>query len=749
LLNGFAAGLTLLALCALLVAMAGQLIGLDRDLSFLLTSLPIALIGLAAVYLINRYGSSRLASWLLLFLITTAIILSDRPEQVVAGRTTFVLAIPILMASVLLRPWAGFVMAGLISLLLAALSMSVGFMPNPFSAAGLVALALIAWLSARSLERALQSLQRRNRELTLLNRANRSLSSSLDLDRVLATVLEEVRRLMNVAACSIWLIDPETDELVCRQATGPGREIVLGWRLLPHQGLARWSVDQDQSLIIADTWADERHYRGVDEKTGISLRSLLTVPLRAQARVLGVLQVGDIQVNRFDAADLQLVESLAGSAAIAIEKAQLFEATRRQAEQLESLRQASLKLTSSLKLHSVLEVILQQALTLVEASDTHIFMYDGEELTFGAALWADGRQNQPYAEPRPHGLTYTVARSGERIVIPDVNHHPLFQEWPWGGAIAGLPLRFGQRLVGVMTIAFEKPHTFDENELRVLELFADQATVAIQNAHLYQQVEDHADELEARVAERTRELREAYEQLKELDRLKSKFVSDVSHELRTPVANIGLYLHLLENGEAEKREQYVGVLKDQSNRLARLIQDILSLSRLDTGEREVALAPVDLNALIEPIVAAGRPHAEVKDLALHFAPDPDLPSVQGSADELNQVITNLLSNAINYTPGGAVRVSTALDADREAVILLVEDTGIGIEPEDLPHIFERFYRGNEVGSSNIPGTGLGLSIAQEIVHRHGGRIEVKSRPGRGSTFRVNLPLHPPPCPEGA
>jgi diguanylate cyclase (GGDEF)-like protein/PAS domain S-box-containing protein len=136
-----------------------------------------------------------------------------------------------------------------------------------------------------------------------------------------------------------------------------------------------------------------------------------------------------------------------------------------------------------------LEMILDYALQLVAADDAHIFLCDGERLIFGAALWGGGHQQEPCAEPRPQGLTYTVARGGERIVVPDVSSHPLFQDYQWDGAIVGLPLRIGERVVGVMTVAFHRPHPFDESEMRVLGLLADQAAIAIENARLFEETE--------------------------------------------------------------------------------------------------------------------------------------------------------------------------------------------------------------------------------------------------------------------
>jgi len=168
-------------------------------------------------------------------------------------------------------------------------------------------------------------LQQRNRELEVLNLAGQAFSSVLDLDQVLVTVLEEVRGLLSAVASSVWLVDPETGELCCRQATGPHWEIVRGWRLAPGQGIAGWVARTGESMIVPDAQTDERHFRAVDEQTGLKLRSILSVPLRVKQDVIGVLQVVDTQANCFKPTDLALMEALAATAAIAIENARLYE----------------------------------------------------------------------------------------------------------------------------------------------------------------------------------------------------------------------------------------------------------------------------------------------------------------------------------------------------------------------------------------------------------------------------------------
>jgi signal transduction histidine kinase len=187
---------------------------------------------------------------------------------------------------------------------------------------------LLAERDVTERKQAEQALRRRNRELALLNRASQAFGSTLDLDRVLATVLEEVRYLLNVVASSVWLIDKETGELVCLHATGPQSDVVRGWRLSLGEGLVGWVAHSGESQIVPDARADGRHFVGVDQQSGLEMRSILSVPLRVKEDVIGVLQVLDTDVDRFDAADLTLLESLAGSAAIAIDNARLVEAQR-------------------------------------------------------------------------------------------------------------------------------------------------------------------------------------------------------------------------------------------------------------------------------------------------------------------------------------------------------------------------------------------------------------------------------------
>ena len=279
--------------------------------------------------------------------------------------------------------------------------------------------------------------------------------------------------------------------------------------------------------------------------------------------------------------------------------------------------------------------------------------------------------------------------------------------------------------------------------MNVLKLVADQVSIAIENAALYDQLQQHSEVLEEMVAARTAELREALVRAQEGERIKTQFVTDVSHELRTPLSNIQLYVELLQQSGVDRRAEYLDTLARETERLASLIEDLLSISRLDSGKTELSKAALDLNQLSESLVNdRARLFAE-RGLALIWEPGSGAAEVQADSQLLGQVIGNLLTNAMHYTPeGGRVRVRTQMEADGGWVSLSIEDTGLGIAEAEQAQLFSRFFRGAASREMGNPGTGLGLAICREIAERHGGRIEVESTAGEGSVFTLWLPVQP-------
>ena len=259
--------------------------------------------------------------------------------------------------------------------------------------------------------------------------------------------------------------------------------------------LARTAFEQARPLQARLGDADMDGAEG-DFMRSAGIESSLVLPLLTQDSRIGLIEVMDRRDSRqFSQREITLGMLLANNAAVAIEKTWLFQEVRQRSAELEAIRKASLSLTASLDLNEVLDTILENTLSLLsDAQDAHIFLYDGSRLSFGAALWADGRKDQPWAHPRPDGLTYTVARQGEMILVADMQDHPLFKGVPpsWTGSITGLPLKIGDRVVGVMTVAHPEPGIFSDSNLRVLRLLGDQAAIAIENARLHRLVAHQA-----------------------------------------------------------------------------------------------------------------------------------------------------------------------------------------------------------------------------------------------------------------
>ena len=335
------------------------------------------------------------------------------------------------------------------------------------------------------------------------------------------------------------------------------------------------------------------------------------------------------------------------------------------------------------------------------------------------------------------GISDQVMSTRQPFVSTDAADDQRLVDAEWYNHVQSImcvPLIEGGQALGALWIGHRSPNGFVNDELRWLTAIADIAANALYRAAVL-------ETLEQRVAERTRELSEANERLKELDRLKDQFVSNVSHELRTPLANIKLYAGLLKRGQPEKFQHYLETLQRETLRLENLIEDLLELSRLNAGTATISLDPIDVNQLIESLIADRAGLIAERGLSLRVELSPNLPTAQGDPWRLGQVLSNLLNNAMNYTPqGGTITVRTSRQGDDHQawVTFSVEDTGLGIAAGELPHVFERFYRGTAGRKSGAPGTGLGLAICKEIIDRLGGRITVESEPGHGTTFTVWL-----------
>ncbi|MGQ9925282.1 MAG: sensor histidine kinase [Chloroflexaceae bacterium] len=244
------------------------------------------------------------------------------------------------------------------------------------------------------------------------------------------------------------------------------------------------------------------------------------------------------------------------------------------------------------------------------------------------------------------------------------------------------------------------------------------------------------------ITQLSRSVNQLADALDQTERRRLALLADVTHELRTPLATIGGYMEGLLDGVIEPGPQTFSLILHESNRLQRLIEDLELLSRVEAGQLPVVARRTDLRPVLEEVVAQFEPLFRANQVTLGLHLDVDLPPVWADPDRVNQVLINILSNAYRYTPSGG-RVTLGADVLDKMVIVAVRDTGIGISPEHLPHIFERFYRVDKSRARQSGGSGIGLAIARHLVYAQGGEIWAESDgPGRGTTFCFTLPVVP-------
>ncbi len=287
-----------------------------------------------------------------------------------------------------------------------------------------------------------------------------------------------------------------------------------------------------------------------------------------------------------------------------------------------------------------------------------------------------------------------------------------------------LPLRTRREMIGALIIAANDPdRAMTDDKLPLAELLAERAALAIENAALY------TEQVEAR------------RKVEDLSRLKDEFLSIASHELRTPVTSIKGYTQLakmlIKEGDLNTSEEYLDIALDQIDRMSRLILELLDVSRIETGRLEIRREPIAWAHFVRDVVH--RHHTAVSDRRFHVSVPDDAKIVTGDRDRLEQVLGNLLENAVKYSPDGS-DITVTVDNRGESFVTAVCDRGIGIPADELGQVFERFHRGRQVSSTNYGGLGLGLYITKQIIERHGGSIWVESKEGQGTTFYFSLPV---------
>ncbi len=307
-----------------------------------------------------------------------------------------------------------------------------------------------------------------------------------------------------------------------------------------------------------------------------------------------------------------------------------------------------------------------------------------------------------------------------------------------------VPIVVKEKPAGFIFVGKGTPYDFvTEADREMVAILADQMSQAIENTILNEQLWQSHRELERKVKEATLELGRANEELKRLNKAKSDFVSNVSHELRTPLTSIKGYASLLSEGKlgaiSDDQKQRLKRINEQTNTLTQLVNDLLDISRIESGRAPMDFQPVEAKALVEGPVDLLQPQIREKKITLDVHVPEKPVELRADREKMERVLLNLLTNAVKFTPSGG-HVTVEITPQKESVQFDIADTGIGIETRDLQHLFEEFYRCDNAVRQNIKGSGLGLSLAKRIINAHGGKIWVKSKLGEGSTFSFSIPL---------
>jgi signal transduction histidine kinase len=414
------------------------------------------------------------------------------------------------------------------------------------------------------------------------------------------------------------------------------------------------------------------------------------------------------------------------------------------AREIRGLHDAALALASELSLRGLLKRIVDLARELAYAEYAALGV-PGEDGTLDEFV-ASGISPETHAAigdlPHGRGVLGLLLHEDESLRLPDLNQHPdsvgFPPHHPPMRSFLGVPIVLQGKILGnlYLTNRLDTPE-FSADDQRLIEMLAAHAAVAIERAELYDRIEQNA----AQQAEMVTQLQAANERLRELDQLKSDFVSLVSHELRAPLTNmkgaLELLLDSLEMLEGSRGWALLEVLDEEVARLTRLVQGVLEVTRIEAGRLSIDQQPLDLRRHLEKVVQQVDVRAAQHDFVLHA--DENLPLVAADPDRVTDILSNLLDNAMKYSPrGGEITIET--QTENGTLTVSIVDRGVGIPAEQLDDVFDKFHRIDTSDARESYGYGLGLYITRKLVEAQGGKIWVDSTPGQGSRFSFTLPL---------
>jgi signal transduction histidine kinase len=570
-------------------------------------------------------------------------------------------------------------------------------------------------------------------------------SSPNDVQPVFDTILENALRLCDAHLGMLLLFDGRQFRTGAQRGANAEYAKYLRERAPFEPGEAaplERMIVECRPVNVPDMKDTEEYRAGATNiVTGVEvggIRSYVAVPMLKEGSVIGVIAIYRPEPRPFAQKQVDLVETFASQAVIAIENVRLFneinEALRQQTATAQVLQTIS---RTTFSLDAVLQMLLDSASHLCAADRAVLVRPDDDDNYVPVASYNYPRGSDVLERMRRNPLragresiTGRALLERKIIHVPDVladaefKRTDLVESDPFR-AVAAVPmLRDGEPL-GLITFARDKPVPFSEKQLELMAIFADQAAIAIENIRLLDELRQKSAELEV------------------ASRHKSEFLANMSHELRTPLnAIIGFseVLHEKMFGELnEKQGEYVDDIHHSGRHLLSLINDILDLSKIEAGRMELELSEFTLRAAIDDALALIRERAQRQDIALECTVDAALDTVHADERKFKQVMLNLLSNAVKFTPAGG---TVSVNATRDGALLRVAviDTGAGIAPEDHAAVFEEFKQVGNDHARKAEGTGLGLPLTKRIIELHGGEMRLESVLGKGSAFSFTIPL---------
>ncbi len=579
--------------------------------------------------------------------------------------------------------------------------------------------------------RLLQETQKRALQLSTLNEVTRQLTSTLELEPLLQNILENAVGILNCEAGSFFLVDEHSGELVFRVTVGPVAKDLLGQRLPPGSGIAGRAADTRQPVIENDVRRSPYWNENVVKPTGFVTRAILAVPLLIKDRVIGVVEV----INRRDGLpfveeDQTLLTAFAGQAAVAIENARLYTLTDQElaarVEELSVMQRIDRELNASLDVERAMRITLDWAIRRSQAAAGLIGIVEQDKLRVVAQQGYDeythGNDNGNWLSLESPPLK-SALESGLPQRLPLT---PGTGEALKAGARTQIvvPIRREASVIGLLML--ESAGEAQE-DMAFLSRLSDHAAIAISNAQLYSEVQ------RANLA-------------------KSEFVSFVAHELKNPMTSIKGYTELLAAGAvgqiSEMQANFLNTIRSNVDRMATLVSDLNDQSKIEAGRLRLDFTAVEVSALVNEVLRSTKRQVEDKKQTVRVEIPASLPKVWGDRTRLEQILTNLVSNANKYTPeGGTIVIGAEADAHRweaegggRVVHVWVRDNGIGINPEDQQKIFQKFFRSEDPKAREVSGTGLGLNITKSLVEMQGGRIWFESEFRKGTTFHFTIPV---------